>query len=196
VEEFFHQMKTSLLPILQERPARLLAALYGGDPKGVHLSELARRQGMALTSAYNAVRRLEDAGLVESERIGRSRVVRPNPRSPYADDLRSLLTRAFGPPAVLRDALESVPGVVRAAIFGSWAARLAGARGPDPVDIDVLVVGRPDLVALDDVLRDAERLLGREVQPTVATVEEWEEAESAFLQTIKSRPLVWVMPDA
>jgi predicted nucleotidyltransferase len=39
---------------------------------------------------------------------------------------------------------EVLAGIEAAAIFGSWAARAAGEAGPSPVDVDLLVIGRPD----------------------------------------------------
>lgn len=50
----------------------------------------------------------------------------------------------YGPPARIRAALATIPGVQRAAIFGSWAERWQGTPGSVPGDIDVLVVGDVD----------------------------------------------------
>jgi DNA-binding transcriptional ArsR family regulator len=184
-------MKTSVLPLFQPAPARALAFLYrtGG---GIHLSELARRLGMSLTTAHHAVSLLEDTGLITSERIGGARILHPEMSSPYAEELRPLLLKAFGPETIIGDAIATVDGIEDAAIFGSWAARMQGDRGREPADIDLLIIGRPDQVALGDALREAEGLLQREIEPTIVSRREWTESRAPFLKTIKRRPMIWV----
>ena len=39
---------------------------------------------------------------------------------------------------------------IRDSIYGSFAARLTGAPGPPPQDVDVMVVGAPDVDAVHD----------------------------------------------
>jgi hypothetical protein len=59
----------------------------------------------------------------------------------------------YRPLPVLTDAVRSVPGVQRAYIYGSWAARYSGEIGPVPVDVDVLVIGTADLDDLEEAAR-------------------------------------------
>jgi len=49
---------------------------------------------------------------------------------------------SYGPLAVIPAILSPVPGIERAFIFGSWAARYEGIAGADPNDIDVLAAVR------------------------------------------------------
>lgn len=83
-------------------------------------------------------------------------------------------------------------------IFGSWAARYEGEAGPQPHDVDVLVVGRPDLDEVYEAARRAEDRVGREVNPTVRSGEDWERAEDGFLRTVRSSPWlqVWSLTGA
>jgi predicted nucleotidyltransferase len=170
---------------------RVLAAVLLARPEErLTLTEIGRRARVPSSTVHREVDRLERYGLVTSERFAQARVVRPNERSPYLGDLRSLVQKAYGPAAVLAELLAPLKGVETAYLFGSWAARLAGQTGPPPGDIDLLVVGNPDPAGLDAVVQEAEAILGREVQPTVLTLSEWEAADSPLLRTIKGRPLV------
>jgi predicted nucleotidyltransferase len=137
------------------------------------LADLARALGSDPASVQREVTRLEGAGILRTWRVGRSRLVAPDPDSPIRDELRALLTKAFGPPALLEHALERVPGVERAYIFGSWARRFHGTPGPLPRDIDVLVVGDPDPRAVYDAARGVEERLRIEVNPIVISEDEW-----------------------
>ncbi len=102
-----------------------------------------------------------------------------------------MLTRAFGVPAVLAEALHDVSGITAAYIYGSWAARHEGQAGQRPVgDIDVLVLGEPDRDQLYAALSTAEERLARPVQVAIRDRAWLESGSGAFHDTITSRPLV------
>ena len=108
-----------------------------------------------------------------------------------------MLTRAFGVPTVVAEALRDVSGITAAYIYGSWAARHAGQTGQRPVgDIDVLVLGEPDRDRLYAALSAAEQRLGRPVQATIRDRDWLESGSGAFHDTITSRPLLKLsLPD-
>jgi hypothetical protein len=180
----------SLLPVFRSRAlAALLTRLFvRGDVDTI--SGLAGAVGAAPSTIKREIDELEDAGIVMSVRVGRSRVVRADPSSPFHAELRALLVKAFGPPAVVGERLADVAGIEEAYIFGSWAKRYGGEAGPAPRDVDVLVVGDPDPDAVYTAATDAERTLGIEVNITLATVAEWRDAASPFLSTVRAAPLV------
>lgn len=180
-----------LLPIFRSAgQARLLARLFLPNGEGAPLSNLAADVGLAKSRVSDELNRLEQAGLVESERVGNTRVVRPNVDSPYYPELRSLILKAFGPVSVLTRRLREVEGVDEAFLYGSWASRYLGHEGPPPGDVDVLVVGSPDVHRVREAARDAARELGREVNSTVLSRDEWDDEASGFVRTVRDRPLI------
>src|SRR2546428_13874271 len=118
-------MRTSAPPLLpvfrSELQGRLLALLYAAPARGHTISELANALSAHVATVQREVARLEEAGILESARVGNSRVVRPNLRLPYAEDLGSLVIKAFGPARVLGTALSKMPGVAEAFVSASWA---------------------------------------------------------------------------
>jgi len=166
-----------------------LALLYADPDRGHTISELSNALSAHVATVQREVARLEEAGILESARVGKSRVVRPNLRSPYAEDLGSLVIKAFGPARVLGPLLSKIPGVEEAFVFGSWADRHAGVRGPAPA-VDVLVIGRPDAEALDGVALRAEAQLGREVNITIRSREAWRRKADGFLQSVRAGNLI------
>jgi hypothetical protein len=107
--------------------------------------------------------------------------------------LADLLAVTFGPVAVLRDVLAEIPGIERAFIYGSWAARYSQQAGSVPNDIDLLVIGNPDRHALADAIGEAEKVLRREVNVRRVTSGAWARDEGSFKQTVLSRPVVDVV---
>src|ERR1700691_5989262 len=140
-----------------QQQGEILALLLGDPEAELSLTEISHRTGAPHPSVYREIERAEQAGLVTSRQVGNTRLIRANPDSPYYAGLAEVLTRAFGVPAVLVQALRDVPGITEVYVYGSWAARHAGKEGQRPVgDIDVLVLGEPDRDRLYEALSAAE----------------------------------------
>ena len=186
----------ALLPILRSQQQGEILALLLGDPDlELSLTEIAARTGAPHASVHREIERAEQAGLVVSRKLGNTRLVRANTSSPYYAGLAEVLTRAFGAPAVLTEALQPVNGIAAAYIYGSWAARHAGQPGQRPVgDIDVLILGTPDRDQLFDALSAAEGRLGRPIQATIRDVDWLDSASGSFHDTVTSRPLLKLPP--
>ncbi|HET9773041.1 MAG TPA: helix-turn-helix domain-containing protein [Acidimicrobiia bacterium] len=187
-------MPPPLLPLFRsEHQLRLLGELfvYVGEPRSV--SELAAATAIPQATVSREVARLEEAGLLRSARRGRLRLVEPNDQLPYHHDLRSLLLKTIGPVAVLRQELSGLSGVDEAYVYGSWAARYHGEPGPAPRDIDLVVIGDPDLDALYAACRRAERELRIDVNPVVRSPAEWQRRQPGFLADVRKGALVSVV---
>lgn len=128
--------------------------------------------------------------MVISTRAGRNRIVGPNPLSPYVEDVRRIVLKTYGPPAVLAEEIADIEGIEEAYVFGSWAARSAGVSGPSAQDIDFIVVGDPSVSEVYDAAQRAEDQLGLEVNPIVVSREEWEQPRKGFLGDVKAGALV------
>lgn len=165
---------------------RLLGELFVFADEPISLSELARRAGTSLGGAHKEVERLESAGLVRSTTVGRNRLIEANTSSPVYPELRGLLLKTLGPEPLLRTALADVNGIEDAFIYGSWADPAEKA----PADIDVLVVGDPDVGEVYDAASAVEAKVGRRVDVTVRSPTEWEEADGSFERAVKSGPRI------
>jgi predicted nucleotidyltransferase len=183
-----------LLPILRsQQQGEILTLLLGNPDTEFSLTDIAARTGAPHPSVFREVERAEQAGLVTSRKVGNTRLVRANVASTYYQGLADILVKAFGVPAVLSAALRDVPGIDRAYIFGSWAARHAGQPGQREVaDIDVLVLGTPDRDQLYEALDSVEKRLGRPVQATIRDPNWLSMGSGAFHETVTSRPMLAV----
>ncbi|HVE75304.1 MAG TPA: winged helix-turn-helix domain-containing protein, partial [Actinomycetota bacterium] len=173
-----------------ETQARVLARLFIGSSDGLSLAELARVTGSASPTIHHEVERLEEAGLVVSKRFGNMRIVSANRQLPYFQELRSILVKTYGPSAVLQESLEGIQGIEEASIFGSWASRHQGRRGPAPADVDLLVIGEPDPEEIYEACRRAEKELATQVNPTILTRNEWAHPKTGFVKQVKKGPRV------
>lgn len=189
-------MRTSappLLPLLRSRvQGDLLALCYLHPEEEYSLTEAAQRISASVPAVQHEASRLIAGGLLTDRRLGRARLIRAAIENPLARPLTDLLAATYGPLPVLSDALAAVPGVERAYIYGSWAARYHGEPGPVPNDVDVLVVGTPDLDELDQVAQRAANRLGRQVDIRRIRPDTWDapRATDPFITSVRSRPLV------
>ena len=147
-----------------------------------------------MATVQREVKRAQEAGVVRSRRLGDTRLVRADPDGDLTARLTELLLRSFGPRHVLGDALRDLPGIDAAYLFGSWAARYEGERGPAPHDIDVLVIGQPDRDVLDEAISAAELRLALRVDVTIRRRSWWDNGDDSFRREIARRPLVEIVP--
>ena len=181
----------ALLPVFRsDAQARILAALLLDPSREMSIADLAGLAGIRPPNALREVNRLIGAGLLKDRRVGRARLVSADASSPYHQPLVAILARSFGPVLVIRDELAAVAGIDEALIFGSWAARFLGHGGPQPRDVDVLVVGEPPGRELRRANARMEDALHIPVQITNIGAAEWVAADSEFLRDVQAKPSI------
>ena len=174
--------------------ARLLAELFLSGVDELNVNELSERIGLAYGTVHREVGRLLEAGLLSERRVGQARYVRPDPASPLTRPVRELVLVAAGPVPLLAAALSDIDGIQAAFLYGSFAARMRGETGEAPRDIDVMVVGTPDPVAVYAACQGVGDQVGRDVNPTIMTPDELSE-HSGFLSQVRENPTVVVLGD-
>lgn len=186
----------SLAPILRsDTQGRLLARLLTEPGRAYNLTELATWAGSSMPTVQREVRRAEEAGLVTTEKVGPTRLVRADPDHPLFDAVRRLVLATYGPPAVVAREFDDIDDADAVLLFGSWAARYLGQPGRAPKDIDVLVIGAPDRDAVDDAAERVERAVGMPVQATIRSRPQWTAERDSFVREVKRRPFVVVLAE-
>ncbi|MEO3795208.1 nucleotidyltransferase domain-containing protein [Nonomuraea sp. B10E15] len=178
-----------VFPIFRSKiTCTVLAHTYlgGGETSVSELAAIAQTDSGTMA---REVSRLEQAAVLGSRHVGRTKLVHANKTAPFYGPLLDLVTITLGPVQVLAEELADVEGIEVAAVFGSWAARIQGEAGPAPVDIDLLVVGRPDRDDLHDATGRAGSRLARQVNTVVVTRTRWEANEDGFIRELHKRPL-------
>ncbi len=185
-----------LLPLFRsDAQARLLAELVLHPDRELSVTDLAERADVPYSTAHRELAQLIAAALLEERRVGNARMVRASKASPYFAGLQQMLEAAFGPVTLLRTLLQGIRGVQSAAVFGSYAERLAGIDGPAPNDVDVLIVGDPDTDEIYDACAEVSRIVDRPVNPTILTDKEWASGD-VFVRQVRDGVLTPIIgPD-
>ncbi len=177
---------TLLLPIFRSAgQGLLLARVYLGQDRPAPIAELARELGVDAGGLTREADRLEAAGLIRSERVGRQRLLVPNTESLYYPEMQGLLLKAFGPATLIGPALADIPGIKQALLFGSWAARYLGEKGDEPGDVDLLLIGSPSRRAVARAASLLSEQLRREVNATIVSPERWRDEADGFIRQVK-----------
>lgn len=129
-----------------------------------------REAGVGSGAVQRELKTLEQAGLVERTGEGRQVYYRANAESPVFSEVRALIAKTVGLAVVIRSALESLADRIRVAFIYGSGARGALTAGSD---VDVMVIGRVAFGAVVAALHETQERLGREVNPSVFTPQEW-----------------------
>jgi len=148
----------------------VLALFYGHPDESFYLRQVVRAIGMGPGSVQRELKQLTDAGVIEKSKLGRQVYYRVNTKCPIFPELRGLIIKTAGLADVLRDALGPLLKKIKVAfIYGSFAKGSANSRS----DVDMMVIGSCSFGRVVDAIDDAQEKLGREVNPTVYSVKEW-----------------------
>ena len=162
----------------------MLATVFGQPDREWYLTELARDLGTQPSSLQRELEALSTAGILEQRRDGRRVYVKTDRNSPVFADLRCLLEKTAGIIPVLRGELETLgESIYLAFVYGS----IARSEETSVSDIDLMVVGKAGLSDLIPALRNSERILGRPVNPSVYSSEDFQERARSgdhFLTTV------------
>ena len=175
--------------LFTDRQARIFKWIFGQPGRAFYLNELLRLTQLGSASLQQELKRLTDAGIVRSTRTGNLRMFQANPDSAVFTELASLTRKTVGREALLCESLQPLHDKLAGAwIYGSVAKQTDTSES----DIDVMLVG--DGLTLGEVLQclePLERELGRVINPTCYTVQEFERRKAdpdSFVSKVWQQP--------
>ena len=178
---------------------RVLGLLFGQPERSFFAREIIELLGAGSGAVQRELKKLAESGLLEVSRVGNQKHYQANPGSPIYAELSALVRKTVGLAKPLREALEPARSTLELAlVYGSVA------RGEEVAssDIDLLLVS--DTLTLEEVYRllaKTEQSLGRKINPTLYTPEEFHRRRherSPFLKRVlASEPMVLIgsLPD-
>ena len=175
---------------------KLLGLLFVRINDGFHLNEIMRLTGLGSASAQRELRRLHDAGLIVSERIGNVRRFRPNKDSLVYPELAGLVQKTFGLIGVLHAALKPMSRSLNLVFVYGPTAR-GGDAGSGDVDLMLIC----DDISYGDLLSrlgPAEAALKRKINPNLYTVADYKRRlreQQPFLMQVLQQPKIFVLGD-
>jgi predicted nucleotidyltransferase len=171
---------------------QILALLLLRPQERYYVREIARLTGIVPGSLHRELKQLAEAGLLLREEAGNQVRYFANRECPIFEELTSIFRKTSGLADVLRAALLPLDGKIELAfVFGS----VAQGQERSGSDVDLLVLGSVDFVALAGALVETHVRLGREVNPVVMRREEFVQkfhAGDRFVRRIAGEAKIFV----
>jgi predicted nucleotidyltransferase/predicted transcriptional regulator with HTH domain len=172
---------------------RILALLFDRPERRLHLRGIARAVHASAGTVARELKRLVESGLVERTAEGRQVYFQADRDAPLFEPVLAIVQRTIGAPDVIRRHLAGVRNIESAFLYGSYAR---GTSVTPTSDVDLMIMGSPDLDELTDRVGAAERELGRPVNYTVLTDDEFEDRRrrgDRLVQSVEAGPTLPVV---
>lgn len=156
---------------------KVLGLLYGNPQQSFYANEIARHAQVGKGSLMRELERLQRAGILTMTRQGNQTHYRANPDCPIHAELLGIVRKTFGIGEPLRAALAPLAGQLTwAFVYGSIAKGSEHAGS----DIDLMLIGDGlSYAELMERLLPVEEQLGRTINPTLYTPDEWQARKAA-----------------
>ncbi len=160
-----------------------------------HVREIARLTNTQPGTLHKELTKLAQAGILTRTEQGNQLWYQADTRCVVFEELASILRKTSGLADVLQQALLPVLGKLQfVAVFGSVASGKATATS----DIDLLLVGDITFAEAVKLLYPTQQQLGREINPQLYSMAEWQKAVAApsgFITELLESPLLMIAGD-
>lgn len=181
------------LYIARSRIRRDLLALFFTNPsREYYLRQLRRMLGYSAGNIRRELLRFQEDNLFKSRKAGNLVYYSLNTEHPLFQELRGIVSKTVGVEGSLRAALSTIAGVRIAFIYGSFAA--GKERGTS--DIDLMIIGNPNMIHLNREITQLEERLRRDINPTIYSPEQYREkkrARSGFIMDLLENPRIMLI---
>jgi len=163
--------------------AKILGWLFTHPDESFFVRQIALILKEDPTNVSREMARLEDLGILRSKRNGNLKHFQTNQECPFFEELKGLVLKTTGVTGRIRASLERLAGIELAFIYGSYAK---GEEKADS-DVDLLIIGNADMDRLDSNLGKLEKMLGREINYLLYSMEEFKskrKAKDGFLMDV------------
>ena len=173
----------------------MLGQTYSHLDQDFTLNELlANAPGGRGTNQRHIDRLIQTGVLTEGPRRARQRSIKANTGYFLFDELRSIALKTFALKEPLQAALQPFKDQIQEAfVFGSIARQTDTAQS----DIDLIIVGSAPLLAITEVISQAEQALKRTISMSLYAPDEWAtlKGNDAVLVQIANGPKIRILPD-
>ena len=145
--------------------ADVLALLLNSPEERFYVREAAKLLRKNPSGVKRELDKLEEMGIVFSEKVANLKYFQANKNSPLFSELKDLIAKSLGLPGALKSLLRA-NGVKIAFLYGPYA------EGEDPSIVDLVVIG-PSTPTLLIGLQDIEKKFGKKINCSVVEESEY-----------------------
>ncbi len=173
---------------------RILGLLFTNVDSKFCVRDIIRKVDSGQSSVQRELVKLEIAGIIKMEVIGRHLYFSANQSCSVYPELHGLMIKTYGIADVLNSGLKDISDRIDFAfIFGS----LATGKDRADSDVDLMVIGDVSSLEIDKALREAKNKIMREINLVNYSLKGFRERikESPFIQIVLNDPLIMLIGD-
>jgi len=150
-----------------------------------YIRELERKINEEAKNISRELQNLETLGLLVSKKQGNQKIYTVNEDFFLYPELKGIIFKTTGILGLLEKAIAKLNGIETAFIYGSYAL----GTETESSDVDLMIIGKPNLTELNEAVSEIEDELNREINYMCFDREEYEErkkAKDAFILEVLS----------
>lgn len=148
----------------------ILGLFYSNPDKEYYFREIAKILDKKPGIFQRDLNNLEAREVLRSYFRGKQRYFELNKDYPLYKELKNIIFKTTGAEGKLKDLVNKFSGIEKALLFGSFVK----GETDELSDIDLLVVGSPNMEEFSQKIRDLEKKLDREINYIVLSPSEYE----------------------
>lgn len=167
----------------------LLTLFFTNPTQKYYLRELERILGYSAGNIRRELLRFQKDNLFNTQKTGNLLFYSLNIKHPLFEELKSIVSKTVGVEGSLRKILLSTEKVKVSFIYGSFASKRPKATS----DIDLMIIGSPNVSTLNEKIAGLEKKLKREINITIYSWEEYKskkKASSGFILDLLKNPRI------
>jgi predicted nucleotidyltransferase len=174
---------------------KVLGLLYAHPEKSFYTKEILRLTGMGVATIKRELDSMVAAGILKTFKIGNQSHYQADQNCPIYVDLLAIVQKTFGMSDIIKTALMPLSDrIVLAFIFGS----MANGKETSTSDIDLMIIGELSFFEVVKELYTVQKILSREINPKVYSVQEWQQLcikNDGFIQDVLKKSVINIVGD-
>jgi len=167
----------------------LLALFFTNPSQKYYLRELQRMLGYSAGSIRRELLRFQSDNLFSTQKTANLLYYSLNTEHPLFEELKSIIAKTVGVEGSLRKSLSAIKRIKISFIYGSFASKSQKAAS----DIDIMIIGNPEISDLNEEIARLEKKLKREINITIYPLEEYKAkkiSKSGFILDLLKNPKI------
>lgn len=167
----------------------LLVLFFTNSSRKYYIRELERLLGYSVGSIHRELLKFQKDSLFNTQKVGNLLYYSLNTKHPLFNELKSIVSKTAGVEGSLKKMLQSIEKIEIAFIYGSFANKKEKAIS----DIDIMIIGNPNTSDLNEKIMLLEKLLKREINPTIYSSKEYKDKKkekSGFIIDLLKNPKI------
>jgi predicted nucleotidyltransferase len=180
-----------MISLRSKNTKAILGYMFLHEDAELYVNEMARKFSLDDGNLSRKLKELEREGILKCRERGHERYYSLNRNYSLLKEYKGIVLKTVGLEQKLRDGLAKISGIEQAFIFGSYAGGTMDAAS----DVDLLVVGGHDTLALQKAVAATQKEIDREINVISLDSREYTEKlkKDPFLRSLAKKKKVRIV---